>query len=60
MDYRKYTERNPNVRLGKPDLKGTRITVELLIRKLAGGYSMDDIILNYPHLDKTQIMAVLE
>jgi len=46
MDYNKYIVRNPGIMLGKPIIKGTRITVELIMRKLAGGYSIDDIITN--------------
>ena len=36
-------ERNPEVMLGKPVIKGTRITVELIVRKIAGGYSIDEL-----------------
>lgn len=50
-------ERNPEVLLGKPIIKGTRISVELIIRKLAGGFSLEDIISGYPHLTKEQIQA---
>jgi len=60
MDYKKYIERNPNVMMGKPVIKGTRITVELIMRKLAGGFSIDDLIKSYPHLSEKQIMAALE
>lgn len=37
MDYNKYIERNPEIMLGKPIIKGTRIIVEFIMRKLAGG-----------------------
>lgn len=50
-------ERNPEVLLGKPIIKGTRISVELIMRKLAGGFSTEDIILGYPHITKEQIQA---
>lgn len=60
MDYKIYIERNPDIMLGKPIIKGTRITVELLMRKLAGGYSLDDLLISYPHLTKDQILAALE
>lgn len=60
MGYMKYIERNPDVMLGKPIIKGTRITVELIMRKLAEGYSFEDILSNYPHLTKDQIYAALE
>ncbi|MCK4407885.1 MAG: DUF433 domain-containing protein [Bacteroidales bacterium] len=60
MDYKQYIERNPNIMLGKPIIKGTRITVELLMRKLADGYNIDNILQSYPHLTKEQIFATLE
>lgn len=60
MDYKKQIERNPEVMQGKPVIKGTRITVELLMRKLASGYSLSDLIESYPHLKKEQILAALE
>jgi len=38
MVYNKHIVRNPGIMLGKPIIRGTRITVELIMRKLAGGY----------------------
>lgn len=60
MNYQKYIERNPEIMLGKPIIKGTRITVELLVRKLANGYETDDLLKSYPHLKREQILAALE
>ncbi len=37
VDCRDHIESNPDIMLGKPVIKGTRITVELLLRKLADG-----------------------
>ena len=51
-------ERNPAVMLGKPIIKGTRITVELLMRKLSEGFTVEDILNMYPHLTITQVRAV--
>ena len=50
-------ERNPAVMLGKPVIKGTRITVELLMRKLSEGFTIEDILEMYPHLTITQVRA---
>ncbi len=50
-------ERNPQVMLGKPVIKGTRITVELLLRKLADGFTVEDILEMYPHLTLEQVRA---
>lgn len=50
-------ERNPDVMFGKPVIKGTRITVEFLMRKLADGFTVDEILEMYPHLSLKQILA---
>ncbi len=60
MDYKKIITRNPEVMLGKPISKGTRITVELIMRKLASGYSFEQLLDSYPHLTKDQLYAVFE
>jgi len=50
---------NPKVMAGKPILKGTRITVELILRLLAQGLSAEEILKDYPHLTKDDVTAVL-
>lgn len=45
--------------LGKPVIKGTRITVESIVTEFAAGYSLEDIIKAHPHLTKEDIMAAL-
>ncbi len=59
MNAQQLIVRNPAVMLGKPTIAGTRITVELIMRKLAGGFSIDDILEMYPHLTKEQVSAAL-
>ena len=41
---------NPKVMIGKPCIKGTRITVELILEKLAGGADFDYLLKGYPNL----------
>ena len=60
MTWQPYIERNPEVLTGKPVLKGTRISVELIMRKLAGGYSFEKLLEAYPHLNKEQLAAACE
>ncbi len=60
MEYNKNITRNPQIMLGKPVIKGTRITVELLMRKFAAGYTVENLIASYPHLTKEQIYAAFE
>lgn len=49
MNYKQRITADYRIMLGKPIIKGTRITVELLLRKLADGYSMVEITEMYPH-----------
>jgi uncharacterized protein (DUF433 family) len=51
---------NPNVMVGKPVIRGTRITVELILRKLAAGQTVEQILEDYPHLTWEGIKAALE
>jgi uncharacterized protein (DUF433 family) len=60
MQWQDYIERNPDILMGKPVLKGTRLTVELIMRKLAGGYNFDELQIAYPHLSKEQLSAACE
>lgn len=47
-------EINPEVMVGKPVIKGTRITVELIIENLAAGATIEHILDSYPHINKQQ------
>jgi uncharacterized protein (DUF433 family) len=49
----------PDVMQGKPVIRGTRITVDLILRKLADGASEADILDAYPHLQVEDICAAL-
>lgn len=59
-DYKTYIEINSKKMVGKPVIKDTRITVELVLHLLAQGATFDEIIGIYPHLKKEQILACLE
>lgn len=50
---------DPKVMLGKPVIAGTRITVELLLERLAAGESAEQIRDAYPHLPEGSISAAL-
>lgn len=52
-------EINPKVMMGKPVIRGTRIPVELLIRKLSEGATEDELLDAYPRLTKEDIKAAL-
>ncbi len=52
-------EINPAVMMGKPVIRGTRITVELILRKLAEGATEADLLEDYPHLKPEDIRAAI-
>jgi len=52
-------EINPDVMLGKPVIRGTRIPVELILRKLSEGATEADLLDAYPRLIRADIQAAL-
>jgi uncharacterized protein (DUF433 family) len=50
---------DPAVMMGKPCIKGTRITVELILRKLGAGRSFADLLEAYPNLTEDDLRAAL-
>ena len=52
-------EVNPKVMMGKPVIRGTRIPVELILRKISEGANERDLIDAYPRLRREDIQAAL-
>ena len=52
--------RDLTVMNGKPIIKGTRITVELILKKLSEGATVLDLMKLYPQLNSAQILATLD
>jgi uncharacterized protein (DUF433 family) len=50
---------DPSIMLGKPVVAGTRITVELILEKLAAGETIEQILEAHPRLTKEAIQAAL-
>lgn len=50
---------NPEVMVGKPTIRGLRITVEQILKALAGGITIQEILEDYPELEPEDIQAVL-
>ncbi len=50
---------NPEIMVGKPVIKGTRIPVDLIVRLVAQGLSVKEILEDYPRLTKKDIRAAL-
>ena len=59
VDFKKYIEIDPDVRFGKPILKGTRISVYDVLAWMAEGMSVLEIIHDFPELEEEQIKACL-
>ena len=51
---------DPAILMGKPCIAGTRISVELILEKLAAGESVDQIVESHPRLTKEAVHAALQ
>ncbi len=60
MDLPQNIEIRPDVTMGKPCLKGTRIPVYLILEKLGAGETSEEILPAYPQLTKDHIIAALQ
>ena len=58
-NWQKHISINPEIRSGKPCISGTRITVSDVLSYLAAGMSMEEIIADFPSLNKEKIIATL-
>ena len=58
MKWKKRIVSDKNILLGKPVIKGTRISVEFLLERLADGWTEEKILQSYPQLEKKDIQAV--
>jgi len=59
-DWRNRITVNLKILAGKPIIKGTRISVELILDLLANGWTTEQILENYPQLKREDITAVLK
>lgn len=50
---------DPGIMMGKPVVTGTRITVELILEKLAAGENIDQLLEAHPRLTKESVLAAL-
>jgi len=58
MNWNERLVSDKNILLGKPVIKGTRISVDFILKRLAHGWSEEKILTSYPHLTKEDIQAV--
>ncbi|UJS17375.1 MAG: DUF433 domain-containing protein [Candidatus Jettenia sp.] len=62
MDSKQLLDRitiNPEVMVGKPAIRGLRITVEQILKALAAGITVQELLEDYPELETEDIQAVL-
>ncbi|MBI3705277.1 MAG: DUF433 domain-containing protein, partial [Rhizobiales bacterium] len=50
-------ETNPDIMGGKPVIRGTRVPVEIILRKLGAGITFDAILADHPRLTRDDILA---
>ena len=49
----------PEISLGQPTIRGTRITVSVILKMLAGGKSVEDVLAAYPELEREDISQAI-
>lgn len=58
MNWKKHIVSDKEILLGKPTIKGTRLSVEFILERLASGWTEETILENYPQLKKEDLRAV--
>lgn len=56
MDHPRIAQ-DPDVMFGKPVIKGTRVTVEVLLRLLGSGLTVEQVAAEYPHVTPDDVLA---
>ena len=59
MDWEERIELNPEILVGKPVVRGTRLSVQLIIELLADGWTTEEVLDQYPTLTKDDVLACL-
>ena len=58
MDWRAYIHADPEILLGKPIVRGTRLAVEFILRLFAAGWTEQQVLESYPSLTPEALRAV--
>lgn len=58
MNWQEYISSDDKILLGKPTIKGTRLSVEFLLERLADGWTEQDLLDNYPRLTREALQAI--
>lgn len=59
MEWRDRIVSDPEILVGKPAIKGTRISVELILGWLANGWTFEQVLESYPNISREDILAAL-
>jgi uncharacterized protein (DUF433 family) len=57
MDWRQYIHSDPDILLGKPVIKGTRLSVDFILRLFSQGWTEKQVLANYPTLTSEALRA---
>jgi uncharacterized protein (DUF433 family) len=57
--YNNMIEINPQIMMGKPVIKGTRLTVEMILESLAAGETIENLLESYPRLTRDAVSSAL-
>jgi len=58
VDYTRHIHTDPAILGGKPVVRGTRVSVELILEQLAAGWTVDEVLEAYPHIKREDVQAV--
>jgi uncharacterized protein (DUF433 family) len=58
MNWRDHIVSDPEILVGKPVVKGTRLSVDLILDRLADGWTAEDLFKSYPRLTPEELQAV--
>jgi uncharacterized protein (DUF433 family) len=58
MDWKKYIHSDPEILMGKPVVKGTRLAIDFLVGLFAAGWTEQQVLENYPNLTSESLRAV--
>lgn len=58
MHWQAYIHTDPNILVGKPVVKGTRLSVDFLLRLFANGWTVEQVLESYPQLTPMALQAI--
>jgi uncharacterized protein (DUF433 family) len=59
MNWREHIHSDPAILTGKPVIRGSRVSVELILERLSDGWSEDELLRSFPHVSRDQLRAAI-